>query len=78
MDFGNMSNEELRQLASAVEKEMAIRRQYKQEQLWGEVREAIRKYCEEFGSITIYLEYSDSVYLNERCDFSSIGEITTE
>ena len=33
MDFGNMSNEELRQLASAVEKEMAIRRQYKQEQL---------------------------------------------
>ena len=42
MDFENMSNEELRQLASAVEKEMAIRRQYKQEQLWGEVREAIR------------------------------------
>lgn len=77
MELGKMSDAELKQLTEQIAKEMTIRRNRQREQLWNEVREALRKFLEECEDIEVQTD-DGTYFINCDCDLSTIGEITLD
>lgn len=74
VNINSMSDMELTEHITALIEERDKRRESAREKAWGEVVDAIKNYCNNFGEITVS-DFEQSISLNSDMDFSSIGEI---
>ena len=72
MDLSKYTNDELRNLIQDANLEMTKRYNRRKEELWLNVKNALREYITEFGDITFDHESS---FIDENSTFEDIGYI---